>query len=80
MDGPAVEDDDPAEVRAPVPENKQADTNTVNMRSYDLYITYDRYYQVGRSFSESNCVALNLEKLYFFANLAETFEMCFGRI
>ena len=44
-DGPAVEDNDPAEARptgATSAADKQADTNTVNMRSYDLYITYDR--------------------------------------
>lgn len=50
-DGPAVEDNDPAEARptgATSAADKQADTNTVNMRSYDLYITYDRYYQTPR--------------------------------
>lgn len=48
-DGPAVEDNDPAEARpsGAVP-TTQGDTNTVNMRSYDLYITYDRYYQTPR--------------------------------
>ena len=49
-DGPEVPDNDPAEVRtsATNTDSKQTDTNTVNMRSYDLYITYDRYYQTPR--------------------------------
>ena len=46
-DGPEVEDNDPAEVRPTTTQtDKPTDSNTVNMRSYDLYITYDRYYQV----------------------------------
>ena len=48
-DGPEVEDNDPAEVRPTTTQtDKPSDSNTVNMRSYDLYITYDRYYQVRR--------------------------------
>lgn len=39
-----VEDDDPAEVKL----TKKEDSNVVSMRSYDLYITYDRYYQTPR--------------------------------
>lgn len=45
-DGPAVEDNDPAEVRQPV--QTETTSNTLSMRSYDLYITYDRYYQTPR--------------------------------
>merc|ERR1719312_37099 len=48
-DGPEVEDNDPAEVRPTTTQSdKPTDSNTVNMRSYDLYITYDRYYQTPR--------------------------------
>ena len=39
-----VEDDDPCEVKP----SKSDDSNVVSMRSYDLYITYDRYYQTPR--------------------------------
>lgn len=46
-DGPAVVDDDEAEVK-PVASGVVGGDNTIHMRSYDLYITYDRYYQTPR--------------------------------
>ena len=42
-------DDDDAEVK-PATSGVEGGDNTLQMRSYDLYITYDRYYQVNKLF------------------------------
>jgi len=67
-DGPEVEDNDPAEVRPTTTQtDKPVDSNTVNMRSYDLYITYDRYYQTPRMWLfgyNENRKPLTIEETY----------------
>jgi len=69
-DGPAVEDDDPAERRqtsAQTDAGKSNDSSVVNMRSYDLYITYDRYYQTPRMWIfgyNENREPLSVEETY----------------